>query len=182
MTTRWRHTPLNVMYWAAGASCTQSALTLAFAANQEGENNKIWNKRNSNMKTNQEKRPPRRAQLNVRTHLVQTACSWAQAPTTVADCYGERESHTSVRLAWRKKHTVKVHVQGHNDKGRRLVHCAQRTMLATSDSLFAERWRVSPVKHVHLTKKQKKDHRHTQELNVTLSEFIFVRNHCGNGT
>lgn len=57
-----------------------------FHSKSEGGNNKIWNKRNSNMKTNQEKCPPRRAQLNVRMHLVQTGCSWARAPTTVADC------------------------------------------------------------------------------------------------
>lgn len=98
--------------------------------------------------------------------------SWV--PTTVADCYGERESHTSVWLAWRKKHTVKVHVQGHNDKGRRLVHCAQRTMLATADSLFAEWLRVSSVKHVHLTK-----HMRTKCHPVCIH---FVRNRCGNGT
>lgn len=82
---------------------------------------------------------------------------------TVARCYGEGESHTSAWLAWRKKHTVKVHVQGHNDKGRRLVHCAQRTMLATTDSLFAE-W-FSLVENVHLTK-------HMRKVNVTLSLFI----------
>lgn len=87
---------------------------------------------------------------------------------TVAHCYGEWESHTSVWLAWRKRHTVKVHVQGHNDKGRRLVHCAQRTMFATTDSLFAEWLRVSLVKNVHLTK--------TRELNVTLSVFILWGN------
>lgn len=93
---------------------------------------------------------------------------------TVAHCYGERESHTSVWLAWRKKHTVKVHVQGHNDKGRRLVHCTQRTMLATSYSLFAERLRVSLVENVHLTK-----HMRTKCHPVCIH---FVRKHCGKDT
>lgn len=88
---------------------------------------------------------------------------------TVAHCYGERESYTLVWLAWRKKHTVKVHVQGHNDKGRRLVHCTQRTMLTTTASLFAEWLQVSLVENVHLTKPMRK-------LNVTLSLFILWGN------
>lgn len=88
---------------------------------------------------------------------------------TVAHCCGGRESHTSAWLAWRKKHTVKVHVQGHNDKGCGLVHCAQRTMLATTDSLFAEWLQVSSVENVHLTE-------HMRKLNVTLSLFILWGN------
>lgn len=75
----------------------------------------------------------------------------ALGSTTVAHCYGGRVT-PAVWFAWRKKHTAQVHAQGHNDKGRRLVHCAQRTMLATTDSLFAEWLQVSLVENVHLTK------------------------------
>lgn len=65
-------------------------------------------------------------------------------------------------------------MQGHNDKGRRLVHSAQRTMLATSHSLFAEWWRVSLVENVHLTK-----HTRTKCHPVCIH---FVREQCGKDT
>lgn len=81
---------------------------------------------------------------------------------------GEKKSHTSAWLAWRNQHTVKVHVQGHNDKSRRLVHRAQRTMLGTT-SAFADPLPVSSAENVHLTK-------HSRKLNVTLSLFILCRN------
>lgn len=65
-------------------------------------------------------------------------------------------------------------MQGHNDNGRRLVHCAQRTTLATSHSLFAEWWRVSLVENVHLTK-----HTRTKCHPVCIH---FVREQCGKDT
>lgn len=90
---------------------------------------------------------------------------------TVAYCYGERESHTSAWLAWRKKHTVKVHVQGHSDKGCRLVCCTQRTMLATTASLFAEWLQVSLVENVHLNKHMKKSKCHPVFIHFVETEW-----------
>lgn len=93
---------------------------------------------------------------------------------TVAHSNGERESHTSAWLARRKKNTVKVHVQGHSDKGRGLVPCTQRTMFATTASLFAD-WL-----QVRLGRKCTFDQTH-EELNVTLSLFILWK-HSGKHT
>lgn len=57
----------------------------------------------------------------------------------------------------------KVHVQGHDDKGRGLV--GTRTVLAKTQCFFVQWLQVSMAENVHLTKC-------TRKINVTLSLLI----------
>lgn len=133
-----------------------------------GENNTLRNKKGWKHENKQN-----RSQRGKQTTMWGGVSCGEDAPEpgspTVAHCSEERESHTSAGFAWRKKHTVKVHVQGHNDKGRGLVHCAQRTILATTAQfvcrVVAGQRRKKKRKNVHLTKRMRK-------VNVTLSLFI----------
>lgn len=100
--------------------------------------------------------------------------SWAGHPYCSPLLWGKRVTHIS-RVCLEEKNAAKVHVQGHNDKGCRLVHCVQRTIFTTTASLFVEWLQVSSVENVHLTKNMKKNKCHPVFIH-------FVSRHSGKNT
>jgi len=103
---------------------------------------------------------------NVKRRLVQCGHFWAALPSCGPPLWGNRVTRTSPLRLEEETHKSMCKATMTRAAG---WDTAQRTMWATTTSVFAERLQVSLAEQVHLTK-------HMRKLNVTLSSFILWGN------